>query len=560
MSIATTPSPLSQIATAAPPSLSTLPRRQILGALIGIALALFLSALDQTIVGTALPRIVAELQGFDHYAWVTTSYLLFSTAIVPIVGKLSDLYGRKVFFVLGIGIFLIGSVLCGLAQDMLQLVAFRGLQGFGAGFLTSMAFASIGDLFPPARRGRIQGVFAAIFGLSSVIGPVAGGYITDNLSWRWVFFVNLPIGLIALGAVLVLYPHLRPERRQHTIDYAGAITLILSTGALLLALSWGGREYPWGSSQIVGLLAFGLTLTVVFLVCESRAAEPIIPLTLFRNSIVSVSIGALTLMSIGMFGTILFVPLFFQGVLGTSATASGTALTPMMFAMIGGSMIAGQLMNRSGHYRLLALAGMGIMTFGMFLISTMGTATDYVSAVGYVAVMGLGLGMNFPIYTIVVQNAVPYAQLGTATALTQFARSIGGTLGAAIFGALLVNRYTSAFQANLSPQLASALPADRLAELANPQLLLNPLGAEALQASFAQLGPRGPELYAQALEVVRTGLAAALHDTFLLGTLISASAFFVVIFLKEVPLRGSHAPAPTREGVDGRVTTESLAG
>jgi EmrB/QacA subfamily drug resistance transporter len=560
MTITTTSSPRSQTVAAAPPSLSNLPRRQIVGTLIGIALALFLSALDQTIVGTALPRIVAELQGFDHYAWVTTSYLLLSTAIVPIVGKLSDLYGRKLFFVVGIGIFLIGSVLCGIARDMLQLVAFRGLQGLGAGFLTSMAFASVGDLFPPARRGRIQGVFAAVFGLSSVIGPVAGGYITDNLSWRWVFFVNLPIGLIALGAVLALYPHLRPEPRHRSIDYAGAVTLILSTGALLLALSWGGREYPWDSRQIVGLLAFGLALTVVFLVCESRAAEPIIPLSLFRNSIVSVSTTALTLMSIGMFGTILFVPLFFQGVLGTTATASGTALTPMMFAMIAGSMIAGQIMTRFGHYRLLALVGMGIMTVGMFLISTMGPTTGYASAVAYAAFMGLGLGMNFPIYTIVVQNAVPYAQLGTATALTQFARSIGGTLGAAIFGALLVNRYTAAFQAVLSPQLASALPADRLTQLANPQLLLNPLGAEALQASFVQLGPRGPELYAQALAVVRTSLSSALHDTFLLGTVISALAFFVVVFLKEVPLRRSHAPASTREATDGRVTSEGLAG
>ena len=510
---------------------------------MGVGLALLLSALDQTIVGTAMPRIIAELQGFDRYAWVTTAYLLCSTAVVPIVGKLSDLYGRKLFFVSGIVVFLIASGLCGASQDMLQLVLFRGLQGLGAGFLMAMAFTSVGDLFPPANRGRVQGLFGAIFGLASVIGPLLGGYITDHFSWRWVFYVNLPIGLLALAAVVVLYPNLRPPRRAHTIDYGGAVCLVLAIVPLLLALSWGGREYAWGSPQIEALLAFGLVMVAVFLWCERQASEPIIPLGLFSDAIISVSVLAMTLTAVAMFGTILFIPLFIQGVIGTNATTSGTVLMPMMMAMIATSTATGQFISRTGRYRLPAMVGLGFMTIGMLLLAGMGPETGYLVVVRNMVVLGLGLGATMPIFTLVVQNAVPHGQLGIATAVTQFARSIGGTLGAAIFGSMLANRYSPAFHAALDPRVLASVPPERLLRFENPQALLNPEGAEALRQSLADLGPQGPSLAEQVLAAIRLGLATSIHEMFLLGAGIALVAWIAVLFLREIPLRRSHASA-----------------
>jgi EmrB/QacA subfamily drug resistance transporter len=521
-----------------------LSRGQVVGTLIGVMLALLLAALDQTIVGTAMPRIVAELQGLQHYAWVTTAYLLSSTVVVPIVGKLSDLYGRKRFLTSGVVLFVAASALCGAAQDMLQLAAFRGLQGIGAGFLMSMAFASVGDLFPPARRGRIQGVFAALFGLASVLGPLVGGYITDHWSWRWVFYVNLPVGLLALGALLALYPLVRPARRRPVVDYAGAGVLVLAAVPLLLALSWGGTEYPWDSVLIRALLGFGLAMTGVLLWVERRAPEPIIPLDLFQNAIVRVSVLALVLMTSAMFGSILFIPLFVQGVIGTSATVSGTVLTPMMIAMTVSSIASGQFITRTGRYRAVALGGLGIMTLGMLLLTTMGPDTTNLAAVRNMVVIGVGLGACMPIFTLVVQNVVPYSQLGAATALTQFARAIGGTLGVAGFGSLLANRYPRAFYEALPPALQAAISPASLASLENPQALFRPEGAEQLRQQLAQLGLLDPALAGQVFEALRLGLAAALHDVFALATVVVFAAWLSVLFLREIPLRSSYTAVP----------------
>ena len=519
---------------------ANLPRGQVIGTLIGLALALLLSALDQTIVGTAMPRIVAELQGFEHYAGVTTAYLLASTAVVPIVGKLSDLYGRKSLFLGGVLLFLVASLLCGVAQDMPQLIGFRGLQGLGAGIISVMAFAVVGDLFPPARRGRVQGLFGAIFGLASVVGPLLGGYLTDQLSWRWVFLVNLPVGLLALLALLTLFPDVRPPRRQHAIDFLGAGTLVLALVSLLLALSLGGQQYAWTSAPILSLLVFGLAMGALFVWQERRASEPILPLSLFSNSIVSVSLATSTLVFMGMFGTILFIPLFIQAVLGASATTSGTILMPMTGGMIVGSTLAGQFVSKTGRYRLASLIGLGLVVIGMFLLSQLDAQSSYLEAVRDTVIMGFGLGTTMPIFTLVVQNAVPYALLGTATAVTQLSRSVGGTLGAAVFGSLLINRYGPAFEANLDPAVKNAVPAGLLAQLDNPQALLNPLASASLGNSFAQLGPNGPALLDQVLEAIRQALAVALHDMFLLGTVIVLIAFVLCFFLRELPLRRSH--------------------
>jgi EmrB/QacA subfamily drug resistance transporter len=534
-------------APAAELSYQALPRRALILTVIGLMLGLLLAALDQTIVGTAMPRIVAELQGFEHYAWVTTAYLLTSTTIVPISGKLSDLYGRKIFLLGSASAFVLTSGLCGLSQDMTQLIVFRGLQGLAGGVLTSTVFTVISQIFPPAERGRIQGVFSGIFGFASIVGPLLGGYLTDSLSWRWVFYVNLPVGLIALTVLWLSFPNIRPVMRERRIDFLGAATLVAGVVPLLLALSWGGNSYAWTSPVIVGLFAFAACMLVVFILVERRAAEPIIPLSLFRNRIVGVSVLALTLMAMGMFGTILFIPLFIQGVIGTTATQSGTVMMPMMITMIGSSVISGQILSRTGRYKPVALFGMSVMTFGMFLLSGMGADTDYVTVVRNMVVLGIGMGPTMPVFTLAAQNAVKMNQLGVVTSLTQFARSIGSTLGVAIFGSLLTNQFVPAFRSAVPPQVQAVVPPDQLAQLQNPQVLLNPQLAGALQQQFAALGPQGADIFDMLLGAIKFGLVGSLHDVFLLATVLSAVGLVTVLFLEEVPLRKSFAPPQPAE-------------
>lgn len=524
----------------APATFHELPRRALVLTVVGLILSLLLAALDQTIVGTAMPRIVSELNGFEHYAWVTTAYLLTSTAVVPIVGKLGDLYGRKLFLLGGAAFFVLTSMLCGLAQDMTQLIAFRGLQGLGGGVLMATVFTVISQIFPPAQRGRIQGIFGAVFGLASIVGPLLGGFLTDNLNWRWVFYVNLPVGIVALTVLWFSFPNVRGLKGDRRIDFAGAGSLVAGVVPLLLALSWGGTQYPWGSVQILALAAVAVVMLVVFGLVEARAAEPIIPLSLFRNSIVSVAILAMMLMAIGMFGTILFIPLFIQGVIGSSATRSGTMLTPMMVAMIGSSMAAGQVISRTGRYKLVGLFGLSVMTAGLFLLSGMGADTDYATVIRNMIIVGLGIGPTMPVFTLAAQNAVDMGQLGVVTSLTQFARSIGSTLGVAVFGSLLTNRFGPSFQAALPPQVFAIVPAAQLAQFQNPQVLLNPQASEALRTGLAQFGPQGPQLYDALFGAIRVALVTSLHDLFLTGAGLVAVGAVVVLFLKEIPLRKTH--------------------
>jgi EmrB/QacA subfamily drug resistance transporter len=525
-----------------------LPRRDLVLTVAGLMAGLFLAALDQTIVGTAMPRVVADLQGFQHYAWVTTAYLLTSTAVVPISGKLSDLYGRKIFLLTSAAGFIVASALCGLSQDMTQLIIFRGLQGLAGGVLTSTVFTVISQIFPPAERGRIQGVFSGMFGLASIVGPLLGGYLTDNLSWRWVFYVNLPVCLVALLVLWFSFPNVRPVLRERRIDYLGAVTLVAGVVPVLLALSWGGTEYPWSSPFIIGLFAIGLVMLVAFGLIESRAAEPIIPLSLFRNSIVSVSVLALMLMAIGMFGAILFIPLFIQGVIGTSATESGTVMMPMMITMIASSIIGGQIISRTGRYKLVGLFGMSVMVVGMFLLSQMGPDTDYLTVVRNMIVIGVGIGPTMPVFTLAAQNAVKMSQLGVVTSLTQFARSIGSTIGVAVFGSLLINRFAPAFHSALPPQVVSVVPPERLAQFENPQALLNPQAAEAMRNQLAALGPQGAQLFDLLYGAIKQALVASLHDVFLLSAALAALGTLTVLFLKEVPLRKSYGPPQLADG------------
>lgn len=544
-----------------------LPKRQLQLTVAGLMLAMFLGALDQTVVGTAMPRIVAELRGFEHYAWVTTAYLLTSTLGVPIFGKLSDLYGRKYFYIAGVVIFLVGSWLSGAAQSMEQLIAFRALQGVGAGINQGLAFAIIGDLFPPARRGRVQGLFGAIFGLASILGPTLGGWLTDTVSWRWNFYINLPPGLAALAMLWFFFPYFRPEassRRQ--IDWLGMATLLGSTTPFLLALSWGGHTYPWGSPEITGLFAVAAVVFVAFIATETwqarRGGQPVLPLELFRDPIYTVGVLATVIIGFGMFGTILYIPLFIQGVLGTSAATSGTVLWPMMFGMLSASIICGQVIQRTGRYKVFGVAGLVLVSAGLYLCSRMEADTGYWVAARNMVVIGLGMGMTFPVFSLAVQNAVPYRVMGVAMSSLQFFRTLGGMMGAAIMGALMTNRFAPEFQQRAAPilaqlaQLAQSLPPTVLAQLppqaraglqdpaslfANPQILLSPEALGQMQALFERI-PGGTQILNQMLVALRASLAVALGQVFLVGAGVMLIGLLVALFLGERPLRTTVRP------------------
>jgi len=516
-----------------------LPRRHIVLTMGGLMLAMFLASLDQTIVSTAMPRIVADLGGFDRFTWVTTAYLVASTTVVPIAGRLSDLYGRKAFFLGGICIFLIGSMLAGLSQSMNQLIAFRAVQGIGGGCIMAMSLTTIGDLFSPAERGKYQGVVAGVFGLSSIIGPTLGGFITDTLSWNWVFYVNLPVGMPVVALFIRFFPNIRPVGRVHRLDYAGMALLALIVVPLLVGLSLGGVQYEWLSPQVVGILAFAAVMILVFVAVERRASDPIMPLSIYSNRTVSVSLVAVFLTGFGMFGAIIFIPLYFQGVLGASATSSGSFLTPMMLGMVVAAGLSGQTLSRlGGHYRIQGLVGIVVMGVGTVLLSRMTADTPFGQAVVGIVITGIGLGITFPSFTIAVQNAIPPNLLGAATSATQFYRSVGWALGLAVLGSYMANRLATGLDEALPPPIREALPADQLAEMSNnPQALVNPEALEQLQAGFAGRGPQGAAMVEQLLTALRETLASAIGDVFLVVTVALAVSFVVTLFLKEVPLR-----------------------
>lgn len=418
-----------------------IPFKAVAGTLAGVMAAMFMASLDGTIVGTAMPRVITELHGLEHYAAVTTVYMLASTVSVPIVGKLSDQLGRKPFLLAGVLVFVVGSFLCGAATTMTQLVLFRGLQGLGAGFSQAMAFTTIADLFPPAQRGRISGFMGAVFGLSSVAGPAVGGFLTDGPGWRWCFLVNVPIGLVALAILWFSYPA-RPARSgpPPRIDWAGAGALVFAVVPLLVALSSGGRDFAWGSPEVLTLFAAGAAFSVAFIVIERRAQEAILPLPLFRDRVVWTSSLGATLVSVAMFGATMFIPLFIQGVVGTSATKSGAVMTPMMLAMIATSIASGQVMTRRRRYKANALFGVVVTAAGLVLLAVMDEGTSYAVVLRNMIVFGVGLGATMPVFTLSVQNAVEPRDLGVATSSVQFLRSLGGSVGGAVFGAVLADR------------------------------------------------------------------------------------------------------------------------
>ncbi len=444
----------------APLAPTPMSHRQILLVFSGLMLGMLLAALDQTIVATALPTIVGELGGLDHLSWVVTSYLLASTASAPLYGKVSDIYGRKIVFQFAISVFLVGSVLSGIAQTMGQLIVFRAIQGLGAGGLMVMALTIIGDILSPRERGKYQGYIGSVFAVASVAGPLLGGFFVDNLDWRWVFYINIPIGLAALivtGVVLKL-PVARTSRR---IDYLGAALLVGAVTTGLLVTVWGGTEYAWDSPTIIGMAVTSLALTVLFVVQETRASDPILPLRLFRNRVFTVTSAAGFIVGLAMFGGIVFLPLFLQVVTGVSATASGLLLVPLMGGLLTTSILSGRLITRTGRYKRYPVIGTAVMAVGLGLLSTMGPDTSITVAMAYMVVLGIGIGLVMQVLVIAVQNAVDRADLGVATSSSLFFRSLGGSFGTALFGAVLSSRL-AANLAELLPAGASDVPVESL--------------------------------------------------------------------------------------------------
>lgn len=514
---------------------SELAGRQKAFATAGIMLALMLVSLDQTVVGTAMPRIVAELQGLHYYAWVTTAYLVCSTVMVPVAGKLGDMFGRKPFVVAGMLGFMASSWLCGLSQDMLMLVLFRGMQGLFGGFLFANVFTVLADIFSIEQRAKMQGIFGGVFGLTSVIGPTIGGYITDHWGWRWVFYVNVPVGILALIVVLSTLPYVRSKASWRDIDFLGVVTLAAGVVPLLIGLSIT-IDHAWSSPEVIGLLAAAGVMLALFFYIERRvAANPIVPFGLFRTNQFAVSVTVAFFSSFGMFGAIIFVPLLYQGVLGISATNSGNLLIPMMVSLFAFSALSGQVMVRIRRYRYMGTIGLLTMIGGMLLLSTVQVGTSQWEVTRDIIILGAGLGVTFPLTLTVIQAALPQQVVGVATSQVQFWRNLGGTVGTAVLGSIMARQLSSSIQGRIAAlDLPPQLQQLGVGSGGSPQSILDPGNLARVKASLP--APALP-FFDQVITAMRMGLADALHDLFLIGAAICVVAVVASLFLREVPLR-----------------------
>lgn len=524
----------------------------------GVALALLLAALDQTIVSTAMPKIIASLNGFDRYAWVATAYLVTSTVMTPISGKLGDLFGRKPFLLAGMIGFMAMSWLCGFSQNMNQLIAFRGAQGIFGGMLFASVFTVIGDIYAPAERARIQGLFTGVFGLSAIFGPTAGGWITDNVTflvgsgegWRWIFYLNVPVGVLAIAMIAAFLPFVRSSASLRDIDFWGALTMAGGLAAILVGLSIT-NTHAWSSPQVLGLLIGGAFLMGVFFVIEHFEPEPIIPLQLFKSRAYVVSTLVGVLMAFAMFGSLFYVQLVYQGVLGQTATSSGALFTPMMLGLFLASVSTGQIMTRIKHYQYVGTVGAALAAFGFWLLTQAGVATPAWHVTAALVVIGAGMGATMPLYLTALQSAVEPKFLGVVSSNMQFWRNVGGTVATAILGSILVTRLpvnvTSA-AASLPPQVKLGLA--RLGgggSSLQPQQLFTATGITKLQQVL------GPEAGA-VLNVLRVGLAQTLHELFTIGFAVMLLALVCSVFMPAVPLRrtvraplGEAPPVPVEE-------------
>jgi EmrB/QacA subfamily drug resistance transporter len=499
-------------------------RREVMVVLPGLMLAFMLAMLDNFIVGTAMPTIVRDLGGLSHLSWVVTAYVLGTTVSTPLWGKIGDMYGRKGVFITSIITFLIGSALSGAAQSMSQLIGFRALQGLGAGGLVVGAMAIIGDLVPPRERGRYQGIMSAVMAVAMVAGPLVGGYITDNLDWRWAFYVNVPIGIAAL-ALIVTRLHLPKHRAQHRIDWTGAGLLAVGITALVLITTWGGSQYAWGSSMILGLVGVAVVTLAIFAYVEPRAPEPILSLSLFRNRNFTLTSVIGFLVGFAMFGAISYLPLYQQTVQGASATNSGLLLLPMMAGLLITSLVAGQLITRTGRYKAYPVIGGVLMTAGMVLLAMMGVHTTKLQTSLAMLVLGLGMGFLMQTTMLIAQNSVQQRDIGVASSASTFFRSIGGSFGVSLFGAIFNHTLTSSLTASVGPAAAAKLTASGASSLSS---------AAGVKLPFPVL----------------SGIADGISNVFFWATFLAVVVPVLAILIKHVALRSSAEPAAASSGAE----------
>jgi EmrB/QacA subfamily drug resistance transporter len=523
----------------APPAIEAITKRRLWFILGALLLGMLLAALDQTIVSTALPTIVGDLHGGSHLAWVVTAYLLASTVSTPLWGKLGDQYGRKFFFQASIVIFVVGSALSGFSHTMTELILFRAVQGLGGGGLMVGAQTIIGDVVSPRERGRYMGLFGAMFGVATVIGPLIGGLCVTYLSWRWVFYINLPLGVLALFVTGAVLPG-SLQRVHHAIDYVGTLLLSASATALILFASLGGTSWSWGSTPSIGLAVGGIVLAGLFLLAEHRAKEPVIPLKLFGVRVFSAASAIGFVMGFAMFGALTFIPLFLQNVKGVSPTASGLRLLPLMGGLLGASIISGRLVTRWGRYKIFPIVGTALMTLGAYLMSLIGVHTGAWVMAGYMFIFGAGLGLIMQVLVVAVQNAVSYQDLGVATSNATFFRMTGGVFGTAVFGAI----YANVFSGKLAPILAS------IPHTGGPNLNLQTQDPAALH-TLARLAP---EIY----EKVLNAITGSVQTLFLVAVPIAFVAFLLSFLLPELELRRSIATVDPGEGFGMPETRSSL--
>lgn len=527
--------------------------------MVAIIAAMFFAAINQTIVSTAMPRIIAILGGMDYYTWVITIYMLTSTISTVLVGKLSDIYGRKPFMLAGIVFFIVGAFLTGLSKDIFQLITYRGIQGIGAGIIMASAFTAVGDLFSPRERGKWTGVMMAVFGFSSVIGPTLGGWIVDHMDWEWVFWIFLPVGVVAFILIMALFPKV-DKKQSESIDYLGSLFLTLTIVPLLIGFSWAGTKYAWGSVQIIGLFGTAAVALLIFMFVETRVKSPVLPLSLFRNSIVTISNLTGFLMNAGMMGALIYLPFFVQGVEGISPTYSGYVTMPMSISMVVISSFTGRWITKSGKYKRYALLGMPIMIVGMIMMAFMNSIW---LAVLSMIVFGFGLGLGMPVFSLTVQNAVRPDQLGVATASSQLFRNMGGTIGIAVMGTIMASSLKSSLKSaaesgqgvdltKLDPKVA-----EQLAEFHNPEMLLDQPRLEQLRQTLPeQVQP----IFAKMIDMLRDALSTSLTTVFLSGAALLVVALLLVFFLKEIPLRTSNRmPEQSGEASKGE-KEEGLSG
>jgi len=519
--------------------LEDLSHKRKISIMLAIIAAMFFSAINQTLVSTAMPRIIAILGGMEYYTWVITIYMLASTIATVLVGKLSDIYGRKPFILAGIVFFIIGAFLCGFSKDIYQLIIYRGIQGVGAGIIMASAFTAVGDLFSPRERGKWTGIMMAVFGFSSVLGPTLGGWLVDHMEWKWLFWIFLPLGIVAFVMILMLFPKVE-RKASEKIDYMGSLFLSLTITALLLGFSWAGTKYEWSSAEILGLFGAAVVCLLIFIFVETKAKSPVLPLSLFRNDIVTLSNIIGFIMNAGMMGALIYLPFFVQGVEGIAPTYSGYVTMPMSIAMVVLSALVGRWISKTGKYKKYAVMGMPIMIAGMLIMAFMNSVWLAVVAM---IVFGIGLGVGMPVFSLTVQNAVSPAQLGVATASSQLFRNLGGTIGIAVMGTImqssLVRNMKNAASSSegfdfskLDPEMAK-----QVAAFQNPEMLLD-------QPKLAQLQETLPKdvqpVITQMIDTLRGALSSSLTTVFLSGAALVVVALVLVLFLREIPLRTSN--------------------